>query len=292
MNRILKRFMIEEYNIGFIKKTPTSLLEHGLCRGDIIWMEHPYKDRFFADPFLLKEDDQNYYIVCEEYVFWEKKGKIALLTIDKERLCLQRKKVLIEEPVHLSFPFCTNGGSTVIPEAYRLGAVYRYTVDTDKLCVTEKEKIASAGIIDPVLLNENVLFGSDVSSSELREYRRTDGEFREISGSPRKTDATCSRPAGRFFTCGDRLYRPAQNCRDRYGESVAIMRVTACGGEYSEETEADLSSRENPPFDRTMHTFNVYDGVIIVDGSRDALRILRKPLYWTRYFILHRKNQR
>ena len=35
----------------------------GLREKDIQWLQHGYRDRFFADPFLLDEDSINYYIL-------------------------------------------------------------------------------------------------------------------------------------------------------------------------------------------------------------------------------------
>ena len=40
-----------------------------------------------------------------------------------------------------------------------------------------------------------------------------------------------------------------------------------------------LNSFENAPYDETLHTFNVYDNVIMVDGSKDFMRFPVKILY-------------
>ena len=41
----------------------------------------------------------------------------------------------------------------------------------------------------------------------------------------------------------------------------------------------ELNSFKNPPYDETLHTFNVYDDVIVVDGSKDFLRFPAKIFY-------------
>ena len=78
----MNRFRIKTYNVGIIRKDIKLILEVGIKKGDIIWMKHNYKDRFFADPFLIKEDDNFFYIVCEELLFFEKNGKITLFIKD------------------------------------------------------------------------------------------------------------------------------------------------------------------------------------------------------------------
>lgn len=44
------------WNIGFCYYTPEKLMDKKELP-NIQWMRHPYKDRFFADPFILKITD-------------------------------------------------------------------------------------------------------------------------------------------------------------------------------------------------------------------------------------------
>ena len=48
---------------------------------------------------------------------------------------------------------------------------------------------------------------------------------------------------------------------------------------YQGEVVCTLNSFENPPFNETMHTFNVYDDCIVVDGSKDYVRFPMKLFY-------------
>ena len=70
---ILDRFRIQTYNIGIIKKPINDVLSNGIDSNSITWLKHTYKDRFFADPFMIDETEQYYYILCEEYLFFEEK---------------------------------------------------------------------------------------------------------------------------------------------------------------------------------------------------------------------------
>ena len=56
------------WNIGFCEYTPEMLIKNRALP-TIQWMKHPYKDRFFADPFILKVTDMEIVVLAEEYVF-------------------------------------------------------------------------------------------------------------------------------------------------------------------------------------------------------------------------------
>ena len=44
------------WNIGFTPDKPETVIQNkGVSK--INWMKHPYKDRWFADPFVVKEDE-------------------------------------------------------------------------------------------------------------------------------------------------------------------------------------------------------------------------------------------
>lgn len=58
---LYKKFLIQTYNIGIIKKSVNKILNDGVGKGDIIWLKHNYKDRFFADPFMIKENNEHYF---------------------------------------------------------------------------------------------------------------------------------------------------------------------------------------------------------------------------------------
>ena len=108
--RILNRFKECTYNVGFIEKGIEDILVRGIGENDIMWMKHNYRDRFFADPFLIKEDKAFLYVLCEEYIFTERVGTIVLLTVSKKEYKLINRKVFIKENYHLSFPYCKLNG--------------------------------------------------------------------------------------------------------------------------------------------------------------------------------------
>lgn len=295
--KIIDKFKILTYNVGFIRKNIDDIMLDGVKTGDIIWLKHKYKDRYFADPFLLKQDSKNFYLLCEEYIFWEEKGKIVLLTVDRENFELKEHRLLIEENYHLSFPYCKINGTWILPEASVSGAAYAYKINTESMQVQEKIKIANVGLIDNVVYEDKggrwIYAGREKAPNiELYEFKQGEnGEFYINRQNPLQSDRSCSRGAGDFFSYRGKVYRGVQDCEVRYGRQTKIMEMIHLGVEgYEAKEVATLNSFENPPFNETMHTFNVYNDIIIVDGSKDFFRFPMKIFYKKCRWLFRRKN--
>ena len=296
MGKLLNKFKILTYNIGIIRKDAASIIESGVDKGDIIWLKHPYKDRFFADPFLIKEDEKSYFILVEEYLFYEEKGKISVLIIDKDSFSLIEKKTVIEEPYHLSFPFCNQDGNTIIPEAVASGNTNEYIIDLNTFRVLEKREILKEGLIDGVYYSDGAsrwLLASHKTNpkEDLYLYKELDGRFIPLNGGKCiASSIRFTRGAGLFFERGGMLFRPVQDSEKRYGYQTNIMRVDHIGddGIVTEKVQT-INSFENGPFNETMHTFNAYDGFVIVDGSKDTVRFPMKAVYKA---IKHAKSRK
>ena len=156
MLSIINKFKILTYNVGFVKKSISEIISDGFKKNEIVWLKHNYKDRFFADPFMIKIDDKYYYLLVEEYIFWEEKGKIVLLTVDKTDFQLKERKLILEEDYHLSFPFCKLGCNYFIPESINGDGTYKYYLNDD-FNIVKKEKICDEGLIDAIFFENSAL---------------------------------------------------------------------------------------------------------------------------------------
>ena len=278
---MLAKFLLGVWNVGIIEKPIRSLLKDG-AEYSIRWLKHKYKDRFFADPFLYKADEKNYYILVEEFPFYANTGYISLLTVNRKTMKLEKKERWIEEPWHLSYPFVYKG--KVIPEAYRSGKVYSYEfLATSPM---EKDVVFESGLIDQTFLEydgKEWIFATDKENalSGLKIYYRTSSkeEWTAHAKSPVKQDITNSRPGGHFFEIDGVLYRPVQDSQERYGRRIRIMRVDKLTTDDFKETEVGLfDSDKFPPYNKGFHTFNVEDGFIVVDGYKERHSFFIKPL--------------
>lgn len=288
-----KKFIIETYNIGFISTPVEHILSAGIAKDSITWMKHGYRDRFFADPFLLDSDDNNYYVLCEEYIFSRMKGTITLLTVDRHGYSLKDRRVIIEEPWHLSFPFCYRSGSEiyVIPESANSGKAFRYRIDRKTFAILDRTELIDEPLLDAVQYTDSngikwLYATKSRQCDDLFAYRQTaDGLFSPVSKEPViQANKRIARSAGAFFKTGGALYRPVQDCEERYGKYVHILQMERTGDQgFSGKEVQKIESTFCPPFSDTLHTFNVYDGIVIVDGSADFVRFPMKIIYRLRY---------
>lgn len=283
---IVDKFKIQTYNVGFITKPIEEIIINGIQPNDIVWMKHKYKDRFFADPFLWYRDEAHYYVLCEEMTFWEQKGIISLLKIKKDTVELVDKKTVIEEETHLSFPFCEENKEYIIPESVLSGKCKKYYFN-DNHDLVKTEVIFDEGLIDTSFyIDQNgtewmLTAKKFIPSTELYLYQKNQaGKYISVKGNPIESNNRTTRSAGRLFSCNGKLYRPVQDCFGRYGRQTKILEIYSIddnGIKYKDA--ATFNSFENPPYNETFHTFNVYQGVIIVDGSKDFVRFPMKFFY-------------
>lgn len=63
------------------------------------------------------------------------------------------------------------------------------------------------------------------------------------------------------------MYRPAQDCNKCYGNGINIQQVNSVGGKFELKTVNEFHS-DNPDYGLGYHTFNIKNGLIVVDGHR------------------------
>lgn len=280
------KFITGVWNVGIIDSGVEDVFKNPE-KIKIRWVKHKYRDRFFADPFLQEQDDIYYYLLAEEYLLYEEKGKIVRLTVEKKSMKLVGREVVLNEKHHLSYPYIL--GEYIIPEGYISGATYAYK-KIDNGNSFKRIKLLDEGLIDQTFLEYNGkcwIFATKAGStqadafSKLRIYYTDEnGKFVSHKLDPAKDDIRKSRPGGMFFTYKGDLYRPAQDCEKRYGNLIRIMRIKKLTeDEFEEEEVAALSSRNSPPYSVRLHTFNVYDGLVVVDGYREYHSYLLKPIF-------------
>lgn len=277
---MLNKFLLGVWNIGIIENSIENILNGQ--PGNIKWVKHKYKDRFFADPFLYDFDDKNYYILVEEFPFYTNVGFISLLTVNRKTMKLIGKERWIEESWHLSYPFVYNG--KIIPEAYRSGKVYAY--DINDVDTKEKKIIFNSGLIDQTFLKYGEyewIFATDAEDalSGLKIFYRKSGELEWIphKSNPVKIDIKAARPGGHFFERNGVLYRPVQDSEERYGRRIRLMKIDILTPEEFKETEVmSFSSDKYPPYNKGLHTFNVEKNFIVVDGYKEYHSFFIKPM--------------
>ena len=267
----IREFLTEtQYNIGFADNKLEDIISGEPIR--INWLNHTYKDRWFADPFILDVTKDNYIILVEEWYDPIGRGRISRLTIDRKEYTLKDIKTILELDCHLSFPFIqrTKDCIYIIPENSVTGCLPRYKYDpmTDKICFDRI--ICHDRLTDSVPFEykgKELMFSTklpDANGKYLGIYQRGEYGVYDLIDTYVFED-NISRMAGDVFTCEGKLYRPAQVCIKSYGDAVSIQEVTMENRRfYFKELRRIYSPSQR--YNLGFHTFNVYKGHIVVDG--------------------------
>ncbi len=225
---------------------------------------NPYKNKWFADPFILSNNERELQLLVEEFDSSVKRGRIARIVIDKLSNTITDCNIILDLPTHLSFPaiYREDGRIYVTPENSASGAlyIYEYNSVTDKLeskTMLHPEPLTDA-IIDKC---ENVyrMYATCMPSPNgnvlnIFEADSLMGPY--IKKKEHILDTNTARMAGYIFHNKGRVIRPAQDCSGGdYGKAVIfydgskkIGRLSPMGIKYS-----------------GLHTFNTYNGIGIID---------------------------
>jgi hypothetical protein len=269
----------------------------------------PPRDRFWADPFIVYENNK-YYVFIEEVIAPNHRGHISCLTIDEAGVPSMPQKI-IEQPYHMSYPFVFsyNNEYYMIPETSENRTIDLYKCiefpHKWEMVTTLMRNITAA---DATLLQKDGkwwLFASvceqegTPSNDELFLFFTEDlfsGNWTPHVKNPIVSDVRSARPAGRIFVYHGDVYRPSQNSSRRYGFGVKINHIVALSEtEYEEICISDIEPRWDQAI-IAVHTLNFAHQLTIIDGLlkrrrhlSDYLRYFRKrwgPAQWAKMFHL------
>jgi hypothetical protein len=235
----------------------------------------PPRGWYWADPFPI-EVAGRHYIFFEELPLGAKKAHISVVEVGRDGAASAPRKVL-ERDYHLSYPFLVEEGGELymIPETAHNHTVEIYRcvafplewklerVLLEDICCADATlarlgdrwwMFAGAAAPGEEINDELFLFSADRLLGEWTPHRRN----------PVKSDVRSSRPAGRLFWDGNRLYRPGQICTPLYGSGIALHRVTRLDEDGDQEEE----ERHIVPRDaRTLgiHTLNRAGDLTVTD---------------------------
>ena len=268
-----------EWNIALVENTLEGLFQGEPLKLKIL--QHSFKDRWFADPFILDIRDNKLYLLVEEWMRRENKSRIAKLTIDLNHFLLESTDPVLELENILSFPaiYRENGKVFIYPEMAENGSskIYEYNVKKNKVISSDllsKRKIIDGIITD--MFGESILFGTERPNSngkQLNIYKKRNNGY-ELSNQIYFQE-DIARMAGDFFSFNGNIYRPAQDCNKTYGNGVVIQRCYELDGILKMDTVHRLYSTDRK-YRFGFHTFNMYQGIIIGDALHFRYPLIRK----------------
>ena len=270
IKKIYQRLTNRLWTIGFLQNPIEDLTVGKPLR--VEWMKHSYKDRWFADPFVLDVDDNNIYILAEEYYMPIHRAYIAKLTIDRNTKELIETKPILKLKTHLSYPAIIrrDGNIYIYPESGESGKLILYKYDTKTNSLSEVVELLNENVGDATYTN---LFGEDLlfctlpplyNDEVLHIYRKNeDGEY--VHSEKILFEDKIARMAGDFFRVGSKIYRPAQDCNKSYGNGLVIQEVSREGEKWLfKDVHRYYSPNKRYPLG--IHTLNQYKGVMVVDA--------------------------
>ncbi|MEO7045369.1 MAG: hypothetical protein ABI091_08710 [Ferruginibacter sp.] len=298
LSKIYDKLLIKQWNVGLARIDIKQVIRSKIFDPAFTWLPEPEAERFFADPFLFKNNDGNINVIYEDFSNGDQYGKVSLTTVDKNFKVISTKEIL-DTKSHLSYPnvFIENGITYIMPEASLSNNLTMYEYDfKDQELKNPKDIIKGMQLLDSTILKYKEkywLFATkrgDTSNSDLFIFyaEKFDGPYAEHAKNPVKKSINGSRPAGNFIEVDGEIYRPTQNSADYYGKSITINKITLLSEEnFQEEEHITVEAPKTSKYNYATHTINFSDDVIVID----ALRRHFMPFAQIKIFLKKRINK-
>ncbi len=247
--------------------------------------------QWIADPFLFEEKGKHYLFVEQYFNSKNRAGLGVYEVIDGQPI---NNTIIIDNPYHMSYPcvFKYKDCHLMIPESSSNQTLDLYkatdfpfkwehltslikgrrVVDTtvfvkdDDVYLLSYESVSTGFVLHVYLL-------------DMKSYALT-----EVGEACYKTNV--GRPAGRLFEKDGKLYRPAQNCSTKYGESLYVYEVLELNEHsYAEQFAYEIKCSDvkfEERFER-IHTLNSDSRYEVVDVFQEHF----DPFHWWK--IMKRK---
>jgi hypothetical protein len=232
--------------------------------------------RSYADPFLYSFQGRTFLFV-EECRHATPKGVISAAEVVGDKLARSPIPVL-ERPYHLSYPLILEqaGAIYMLPETASGRALELYRAvefpwrwELDAVLI---EDIALADATPIFFQDRWWLFASaaehgTTDQDELFIFHsdKLRGPWLPHAGNPVKSDCRSARPAGRVMRSNGRLFRPAQNCQERYGAGIVWHEIVELSPTRYCEREIARFDASRGPWIRGLHTVNQSDRLQAID---------------------------
>ena len=212
----------EPFNFDNELRDPIKLLSSKRLRTSV---KHVHTQ---ADPFLFARKDELYLFF--ESMSTNEPGCIALYkTIDLNKF--DYLGVVLKKPFHLSYPMVFESGPSIfmIPESGAAGEVALYRFDDFPSGLNKVRVLLTGKYVDSSLIFYKKLWYLFTTSSRGLEIFYTDdiekGQVFPHRRNPITNDQSISRCGGIPLTIDKITYRIAQNCSNKYGGNLNILRI-------------------------------------------------------------------
>ena len=208
----------------------------------------PPKDRFWADPHVIRKEGI-YYIFIEELIYKENKGFISVIEMDSKGNYTE-PVIVLEKDYHLSFPFIIedDGEIYMIPESKQNNNIQLYKcIDFPFKWQLETVLVDNIRAVDTVITKKDNKYWMFTNMAEVKGSSYDDELYlfssdKLISNNwiphrenPISSDVRNARMAGSIFFENNKRYRPSQNCSNHYGYGMNINEINEITNEKYQE---------------------------------------------------------
>ena len=227
------------------------------------YIKNPYRTKWFADPFILDDSNDELVLLVEEFDRKVNRGRIARLVVNKKTDTISDYKIVLSLPTHLSFPAIYRVESKILvhPENSSSGASFIYEYDESSVELINPVCVLNEPVIDAVIRKHGDRFilsatiQPDPNGNTLRNYSSDNllGPYTYLSEVSFVNNT--ARMAGLYISIGNKLIRPAQDCNGAYGKAVVF---------YDDHKVLGRLTPNNKQY-CGIHTFNVFHDIGIID---------------------------
>ena len=272
-SRVLKKRI--EWNIAYIRGS----WKTSFSKNKITHIPNS-KNRWFADPFVVKEN-QYHYIFFEDFYLKNKKGSISCIKISKDNK-IKYYKEIIKEDFHLSFPFIFkyNGNYFMIPEACKSKSIRLYKcVKFPNKWKFYKTIMTKIDYVDPVIFKwKNIWIliiskgKNDFLYNQLSVYTSKNPlstNWKSLNSNPVTESDIIGRNAGLIQESKKDIYRISQAyLPGNYGAYITVHKILdIVKNKYHEKKIKKIL----PPSKKNMqgiHTLNYIKNFTVFDYSK------------------------
>ncbi len=239
----------------------------------------PPKDRFWADPHVIREND-HFYIFIEEYAYKNGKGHISVIEMDGDGNLKDPVRVL-EKDYHLSYPFVFeyDGKYFMVPESQQ-----NRTIDLYECIEFPWKWKFRMNLMENINAVDTTLFKLHGKWWLFTAMAENEGSFPQVELflffsnelftrewkphplNPIISDVKRARPAGGILALNDKIFRPSQDCSKIYGHGFDLNEVLVLSeNEYLEKRMASVRPNWDKRIEGT-HTFSRGGELTIIDA--------------------------
>lgn len=244
-----------------------TILKDGLKGIKINIIKNHYKNKWFADPFILEENEDYIQFLVEEFDYSVGRGRIARLNVRKKDNRIVECSIILDLPTHLSFPviYRIDGVIYVHPENSASGSSYIYRYDRVLEKLVDPKLVINEPVVDAVIRKDGDMYRMfatrvpEINGCTLHEYSSKSlfGIYQHVA--EETYEKNTARMAGMFLQLSSgEIIRPAQDCFRGYGKAIVmydgrkpLLKIEPTNYKYA-----------------GIHTFNTYEGSFVVDYKK------------------------